>query len=185
MTVSVTSELSASTSLVIREISTPAGPALVEADRHLLQVAEDLRAQVRERALADPVDEVGLRVAGHPDDEGADQERDDDEVQRAAVVLAGCRRRSPPWPAARGPARRPCRRSARRTSAGRARGRARSSTTSPRSLRPRPPVPRSRRRSSSRRLAARAASAPPRSRAARRRRCALTAPPPPARPACG
>ena len=67
-TLSVTSESSASTSLVMREISTPAGPALVEADRHLLQVAEDLQAQVLQRALADPADEVGLRVRRAPDD---------------------------------------------------------------------------------------------------------------------
>ena len=41
-------------------------PALVEADRQLLQVAEDLQAQVGQRALADPADEVGLRVASPP-----------------------------------------------------------------------------------------------------------------------
>ena len=59
-------------------------PALVEADRHLLQVAEDLQAQVGERALADPADEVGLRVGRHPDHERADDEGDDHEVERRA-----------------------------------------------------------------------------------------------------
>src|SRR4051795_11231463 len=35
--------------------------ALVEADRHVLEVAEDLHPQVRERALADPADEERLQ----------------------------------------------------------------------------------------------------------------------------
>ena len=93
------------------------GPALVEADRHLLQVAEDLQAQVLQRALADPADEVGLRVGRRPDDERADEERDDDEVERGDVALRGCRvdRR---LGQRRGRQRRaPCRRPARRTSA--------------------------------------------------------------------
>ena len=50
----------------------PGGAALVEADRHLLEVAEDLQAQVGQRALPDPADEVGLRVRRAPDDERAD-----------------------------------------------------------------------------------------------------------------
>ena len=40
--------------------------ARVEADRQPLEVAEDLDAQVLERALADPVDQVGLRRTSRP-----------------------------------------------------------------------------------------------------------------------
>ena len=75
---SETSVSSASTSLDMREISTPAAPARVEADRHRLQVAEELDPQVLQRALADPADEVGLRVGRAPVDERRDHERDDD-----------------------------------------------------------------------------------------------------------
>ena len=61
--------------------------ALVEADRLGLQVREDPQAQVLQRALADPADEVGLRVRRRPAHQRADDERDDDEVQRADVAL--------------------------------------------------------------------------------------------------
>ena len=56
-------------------------PALVEAHRLLLQVAEDLQAQIGQRALADPADEIGLRVGRAPDHERADDEQGDDEVE--------------------------------------------------------------------------------------------------------
>ena len=46
-----------------------AGPvAGVEADRHRLQVGVDPLAQVLQRPLADPADEVGLHVGGRPVD---------------------------------------------------------------------------------------------------------------------
>ncbi len=86
-TESVTRLSSASTSLVMREISTPGGPRLVEADRQRLQVAEDPDAQVGERALADPADQVGLHVGHHPHQQRRDQERDDDQHERSGVVL--------------------------------------------------------------------------------------------------
>ena len=172
-TLSVTSESSASTSLVMREISTPARPALVEADRHPLQVAEDLQAQVLQRALADPADEVGLQRTSRP---------------TRSAPRPGTRRRStssvPVSPGtmpssiaclASGGGRQRRRRAdeqRQRTSRRRASGRARSSTSSPRSLRPRPLVPRSRRRMSSSRGREPIGVA------------ALTGPPPPARPAC-
>ena len=95
-----------------------------EGDRERLQVREQLDPQVLQHALADPADEVGLRVGGRPVDERGDDEADDDEVERAQVAAARCRRRSPAWPAAAGPATPPCRRSARGTSAPCARGRA-------------------------------------------------------------
>ena len=61
-------------------------PTLVEADRHLLQVVEDRQSQVGERTLADPLDEVGLRVGRHPDDACRDDEGDHDERQRPLVA---------------------------------------------------------------------------------------------------
>ncbi len=60
--------------------------ALEEADRLGLQVSEDPQAQILQRALADPADELGLRVRRAPIDERADDERRDDEVQRADVA---------------------------------------------------------------------------------------------------
>ena len=47
---------------------------------------EDPQAQVLQHALADPADEVGLRVGGQEVDDRRDQERDDDEVERAEVA---------------------------------------------------------------------------------------------------
>ena len=79
---SVTSWLSASTSLVIREISTPGRSPREEADRHRLQVGEDPLAQVLQRPLADPADEVGLRVGRGPVDQRRGDERRDDPVER-------------------------------------------------------------------------------------------------------
>ena len=60
--------------------------ARVEADRERLQVREQLQAQVLQHALADPADEVGLRVGRAPVDQRRDDEADDDEVERAAVA---------------------------------------------------------------------------------------------------
>ena len=60
--------------------------ARVEADRERLQVREELDPQVLQHALADPADEVGLRVGRAPVDERGDDERDDDEVERAGVA---------------------------------------------------------------------------------------------------
>ena len=62
--------------------------ALVEADRLGLQVGEDPQPQVLQRALADPADEVGLRVRRAPVHERADDEREHDEVKRADVAGA-------------------------------------------------------------------------------------------------
>ena len=85
---SATSWSSASTSLVSREMITPGAVARVEADRERLQVREQLHAQVLERALADPADEVGLQVGGDRVHDRRDEERDHDHVERADVVLA-------------------------------------------------------------------------------------------------
>ena len=60
--------------------------ARVEADGHRLQVGEELDAQVLQRALADPADEVGLRVGRAPVDERGDHEGDDDPRQRGHVA---------------------------------------------------------------------------------------------------
>ena len=60
--------------------------ALVEADRLVLQVGEDADAQVRERALADPADEIGLHVGHRPHEQRRCQERDHDEHERLGVV---------------------------------------------------------------------------------------------------
>ena len=50
-----------------------------EADRHLLQVHVDALAQILQHALADPADEVGLRVGGRPvGGDRADEDGDDD-----------------------------------------------------------------------------------------------------------
>ena len=83
---SETSVSSASTSLDIREISTPARLRRVEADRHALQVREELDPEVLQRALADPADQVGLRVGRAPVHEGAHDERDDDPRQRGQIA---------------------------------------------------------------------------------------------------
>ena len=63
------------------------GAALVEADRQRLQVREDADAQVGEHALADPADEVGLRVGHRPHEQRGDEEGDHDEHERFDVVL--------------------------------------------------------------------------------------------------
>ena len=63
---SSTSWSSASTSLVSRRDDHARAVARVEADRQRLQVREQLQPQVLERALADPADQVGLRVGGDP-----------------------------------------------------------------------------------------------------------------------
>ena len=81
-TLSVTSESSASTSLVMREISTPAGGARRSRPASL-QVREDLQPQVLQRALADPAGQVGLEVRADPDEQRADDECHDDPVERA------------------------------------------------------------------------------------------------------
>ena len=71
-------------------------------------MGEELDAQVLQHALADPADEVGLRVGRAPVDERGDDEGDDDEVERAECRRARCRRRSRAWPAAAGRATRRC-----------------------------------------------------------------------------
>ena len=83
---SSTSWSSASTSLVMREISTPGPVARVEADRQRLQVGEELEPQVLKRALTYPADQVGLGIGGQPVDHRRDQEAHHHEVQRADVV---------------------------------------------------------------------------------------------------
>ena len=60
--------------------------ARVEPDRERLQVREELDPQVLQHPLADPADEVRLDVGGAPVDEGADQEREDDEGERREVA---------------------------------------------------------------------------------------------------
>ena len=62
--------------------------ARVEADRQPLQVAEDLAAQVLQRALADPAGQVGLRVGGAEVDQRGAQEGDHDPRQRRGVLVA-------------------------------------------------------------------------------------------------
>jgi hypothetical protein len=57
----------------------PGAVARVEADRQRLQVLEQLDPQVLQRALADPADEVGLRVGGDPYTHRRGEERDDDQ----------------------------------------------------------------------------------------------------------
>ena len=83
--------------------------ALVEADRQRLQVGEDAEAQVGERALADPADEVGLHVGHRPHEQRRDQERDDDQHERAGVVAVDAFVDRELAPAAAAPARRRCR----------------------------------------------------------------------------
>ena len=122
--------------------------ARVEADRQSLQVREQLDAEVLERPLADPADEIRLQVGGDGVNHGRDEERDDDPVERGHVVMldAVVDRELGQW-------RRRQRRRGRRpratgTSRSHATGTARAAAPGPRSLRPRPPVARRRRRSS-------------------------------------
>jgi hypothetical protein len=49
-------------------------------------VLEQLHPQVLERALANPVDEVGLRVRRDPVHDRARHERQHDQVERAQVL---------------------------------------------------------------------------------------------------
>ena len=58
-----------------------------EADRHLLDVGVDALAQVLQRPLADPADEVGLRVGGGPVDRHRGDEDEHDHRQRALVAV--------------------------------------------------------------------------------------------------
>ena len=62
--------------------------ARVEADRQLLQVLEDLPAQVLQRALADPAGQVGLGVGGAEVHHRRAQEGDHDPGQRRGVLVA-------------------------------------------------------------------------------------------------
>jgi hypothetical protein len=64
----------------------PGLAARVEADRERLQVGEDLDPEVLEDPLADPADEVGLRVRRPPVHERGDQEADDDPRERGEVA---------------------------------------------------------------------------------------------------
>ena len=93
-TPSVTSWSSAWTSFVMPRDQDAGLVARVEADRQALEVREDPLAQVLQRALADPVDEVGLRVGGDPVDQRRGDERDQDNREEVGVALRGCRRRS-------------------------------------------------------------------------------------------
>ena len=61
--------------------------ALVEADGQRLQVLEDADAQVGERALSDPADEIGLHVGHRPHDQRRDEEGDDHDYERVDVAL--------------------------------------------------------------------------------------------------
>ena len=64
-----------------------AGPAAgEEPDRHRLQVDVDPLAQVLQRPLTDPADEVGLRVGGAPVERDRGDEDDDDHGQGAGVA---------------------------------------------------------------------------------------------------
>ncbi len=58
---------------------------LEEAEREPLEVLEQADAEIRERALADPAREVGLRAGEHERCDAREQERDDDGAQRAQV----------------------------------------------------------------------------------------------------
>ena len=163
---SVTSWSSAWTSLVRREIRTPGLVARVEADRERLEVGEDPRAQVLQRALADPVDEVGLRVGGAPSSDRARARKATRITVSAPVSARGCRRRS------RG----------RRGRAGRATRAVPSSSATNISV-TRPAVG-AQQREQLAQLARAAALAAQRS-SSRPRERALTGPPPRARSACG
>ena len=61
---------------------------LVEAEREVLEVVEEVVAQVGQDALADPAGEVGLDVAHAPAQEAEEQEGADDPPELAEVVLA-------------------------------------------------------------------------------------------------
>ena len=65
--------------------------ALVEADRLALQVREDADAQIGERTLADPPDQIRLRVGRHPHQQRREQERPHHQRQRVDVVLLDAR----------------------------------------------------------------------------------------------
>ena len=60
--------------------------AAEETDRLPLEVGEDPQPQVLERALADPADEIGLKVGRSPVQERGGDERHDDQVQRVRVA---------------------------------------------------------------------------------------------------
>ena len=80
----------------------PCGAALVETDRQHLQVGEDADAQIRERALSDPADEVGLDVGHQPH-----QQRRAAETRARPARALSCRGfrfrgRSRAWPASGG-----------------------------------------------------------------------------------
>ena len=99
--------------------------ARVEADRQRLQVREELEAQVLQRALADPADQVGLQRRWRPQLTSAEARNDQRRSgQRVAVAVRGCRRRSRGRRGRAAPARRRWPAPARRTSGSRGRGRA-------------------------------------------------------------
>src|SRR5581483_8057054 len=60
--------------------------ARVEADGEALEVLEQGDAEVLERALADPPDEVRLGVGGDGIDDGGEEEGGDDDVEPADVM---------------------------------------------------------------------------------------------------
>ena len=116
------------------------GAALVEADRQRLQVREDADAQVGERALADPADEVGLQRRSSAHTSSAETRNAiTTSTSVFGVVPARCLCRSRLSPAAAARASRRCRPAARRPSRTRAGGRAAPARSSPRRLRPRVP----------------------------------------------
>ena len=61
--------------------------AAVEADRQRLQVGEQLQAQILQRPLTDPADQVRLGVGGDAVHRRRDEEDDDHDGQHAGVVL--------------------------------------------------------------------------------------------------
>ena len=67
--------------------------ALVVAERQTLEVAEELDAEVGERAFADPAGEVGLRARESERGDAGGEEGDDDEAERLEVPLRRSRRR--------------------------------------------------------------------------------------------
>ncbi len=62
--------------------------ALVEAEREALQVAEEVVAEVGQHPLARPAGEVGLGIRADDADQARRDERDHDQVERAAAAAA-------------------------------------------------------------------------------------------------
>ena len=137
---SVTSESSASTSFVMPRDQHAGGAALVEADRHRLEVAEDLQAQVR-RARAGRPSRRGRSARTSAPQTRSALTRNATTTRSSVphVALEDARRRSPPSPSGAGasdaavPITSASEHRASRAPVGRG-----AATISPRSLRPRP-----------------------------------------------